>query len=252
VPPEALRFFHVDHAWIDAFIDGALSCANHLDPIADKTRLYIKEVYNYYLRSDIHPLEGQTPPIPRYGFVLRSSAVKAIPDMKTAVSCRIYDVQKKLWAPDKDRDPIVRLTRMDLSTILCLLDCLPEEIDQITITQPPHQQRYAMGAGLKAVKQSNGSIVAKTDLQVKMLYTTAAPDGTWPTLPPEEIQKLDQSGFYNTDTRCIDSKSIADNVQQLLTNSVKFPNDYVDAISNSSLLGLVLNDPCCTYHLPFS
>ncbi|PMD29538.1 hypothetical protein L207DRAFT_538723 [Hyaloscypha variabilis F] len=58
VPPEALRFFYIDHAWIDSFIDGALSCANHLEPQYDTTRLRIKEVYNYYLRRTIHPLEG--------------------------------------------------------------------------------------------------------------------------------------------------------------------------------------------------
>ncbi|KAN0099971.1 hypothetical protein V8E51_013746 [Hyaloscypha variabilis] len=86
VPQEALRFFYIDHAWIDSFIDGALSCANQLEPQYDTTRLRIKEVYNYYLRSAIHPLEGITPPVPRYGLGIKLIPRSAQPDAAILVT----------------------------------------------------------------------------------------------------------------------------------------------------------------------
>lgn len=213
------------------------------------TRLRIKEVYNYYLRSTIHPLEGVTPPAPRYGFVLRSSVVKAIPDLKTTVTCRTYDPTTSKWV-DSTRDPVVRLSRLDAGTILCLLDCLPEEISNITFSQPPHQQRFALGAGLTAQTLPDGTLTASTDVIVKMLYTQAAPTGSWEPLPENELHTLDQSNFYNANTRCINPKAIADNVRKLLTNTPTYPNDYQDPFSNSSMLGLTLNDPSCKLSNP--
>lgn len=246
IPPEALRFFYIDHAWLDAFIDGALSCANHIDPQHDVTRLYIKDVYNFYLRSDIHPLEGKTPPIPRYGFVLRSSVVKALPDLKTTVNCRKFDEVKSVWVED-ERDPVVRLTRMDASTILCLLDCLPEEILAITIAQPPHQQRFKMGSGIAVEELPDGTLNGTTDFVVRRLYTKNAPsDGRWPMLDQSVSQSLDQSGFYNANTRCIDPEAIATNITDFF--NTKYPNDYADDFSNSAMLGLLLNDPSCRYN----
>jgi hypothetical protein len=52
-PPEGLRFFHIDNAWLDAFIDGALSVANHFDPENDKVRIQIKELFNNYLKTPV-------------------------------------------------------------------------------------------------------------------------------------------------------------------------------------------------------
>jgi hypothetical protein len=246
-----LRFFYIDHAWIDSFIDGALSCANHLEPQYDTTYLPIKEVYNYYLRGTIHPLEGITPPVPRYGFVFRPSVVKAIPDLKTTVTCRTYDLISSKWV-HSTRDPAVRLSRLDAATIFCLLDCAPEEISNITFSQPPHQQRFALGAGLTAQTLPDGELTASTDVIVKMLYTQAAPTGSWEPLPNKELQALDQSNFYNANTRCINPKVITDNVKALLINTPTYPNDYQDSFSNSSMLGLTLNDPSCKSSDPLS
>lgn len=52
-PPEGLRFFHIDNAWLDAFIDGALSVANHFDPENDKVRVQIKDLFNNYLKTPV-------------------------------------------------------------------------------------------------------------------------------------------------------------------------------------------------------
>lgn len=84
LPEESLRFFYIDDNWMDCLIDGALSVANHLEKDSDVIREEIKNTYNAYLGDTTslpHP-----PQIPRYGFILRSQIVKAIPDLKITVS----------------------------------------------------------------------------------------------------------------------------------------------------------------------
>jgi hypothetical protein len=250
VPPEALRFFSIDNAWLDCFIDGALSCCNHLEPQYDSTRQHIKEVYNYYLRSTIHPLEGQTPPIPRSGFILRSSAVKAIPDLKVTVTARTGDATNSKWIETPSRDPLVQLTKMDDFTILCLLDCLPQEVIQVVIAQPPHQQRFAMGASLKP--DPSGNIAP--ELEIKMLYTTNGPTGIWP-LASVQPDAGDQLLYYSPKTRVIVPTEIANSVNKALlasnAASVKqgSPVLYGDQVPDSCLVGLELNDPSCTLNM---
>ena len=128
-PPEALRFFHIDHSWLDAFIDGALSCASHLEPDFDRTRLRIK----LYLSGPIQGLTDVCPPVPRSGFVIRSSVVKAMPGLKISATTRFLDPVDHTWKEkpsnpktDPKSDPIVKLSKMDDYTILCLFDCLLE------------------------------------------------------------------------------------------------------------------------------
>ncbi|KAH7356949.1 hypothetical protein BKA65DRAFT_218378 [Rhexocercosporidium sp. MPI-PUGE-AT-0058] len=256
LPPEALRFFFVDHSWLDCFIDGALSCANHLEPDYDSTRLRIKDVYNIYLNSHIEGLEGVSPPVPRFGFIFRSSVVKAIPDLKITVLCWKFNPKSKTFGEDEDklpRNPVVRLTKLDDFTILCLMDCLPEEIQQIKIAQPPHQQRYAMGDSLKS---EDGKPIT-SELLVRMLYTNSAPEGVgekgvWPALPgpadpegaineqpPEEVQK----DYYDADTRLIHPIKIAESVNTILLHSTKYKGMYTDEVANACVLGMELSDP---------
>ncbi|KAG4435923.1 hypothetical protein IFR05_008580 [Cadophora sp. M221] len=251
--PEALRFFFVDHSWLDCFIDGALSCANHLEPDYDSTRLRVKDVYNFYLDSHIQHLENISPPVPRFGFIFRSSVVKAIPDLKITVLCWKFNPESKTFGEDQDklpRNPVVRLTKLDDFTILCLMDCSPEEIQQIRIAQPPHQQRYAMGDSLKS--EDGKPIVS--ELQVRMLYTNSAPEGVgekgvWPLLPgpgsaideqpPDEVQK----DYYDPDTRLINPIRIAESVNTILLDSTKYKGMYTDEVANACVLGMELSDP---------
>lgn len=212
-PPEALRFFFIDEAWMDCFIDGALSCANHLEPKYDSTRMRIKDVYSFYLSEPVHGLEGVTPPVPRSGFVLRSSVVKALPDLRITVT-----------VVGSTRDPVLQLTKKDDFTLFCLLDCLPADVQQLKISQPPHQQRYAIGDAF--IPQQDGTV--GPELLVRMLYTLAkdAPEGTgdagiWPNLPSVEQPKED--GYYKQDTRCIQPGVIASSVNTALLNFHNIP-----------------------------
>ncbi|KAM3513556.1 hypothetical protein MY11210_002843 [Beauveria gryllotalpidicola] len=132
LPPESLRFFHIDSIWMDALIDGALSLANHLEP-DDFVRKSIKRFINTYLDT-VDPDLGYKPQIPCYGFFLRSTILPAIPDLVVRAPL-----------PDNDpRCPIIRQSLLDTDTLLCLFDRIPssDEFLTLTFTRPPHQQGF--------------------------------------------------------------------------------------------------------------
>jgi hypothetical protein len=222
-----------------------------LEPEYDSTRIRIKEVYNFYLKSSVY---GIAPPVPRYGFLFRSSVVKAIPDLKITVSCRKSNGQasngdtKSLEEDEvkNTRNPVVRLTKMDDFTILCLLDCLPEEINEIKISQPPHQQRYAMGESL--AKGKDGSITA--EVIVRMMYTTTPPKDfklkPGDPLPNDQPDSAALKNYYDSKTRAINPIFIAEDVNTRM-NTQK--TGYQDDVATSCLIGLQLSDPCCKFLL---
>jgi hypothetical protein len=264
--PEALRFFHIDHAWIDCFLDGALSVANHLEPEYDYTRLSVKAVFNDFLGTPIGNTK-RLPPVPRYGFILRSAVVKSTPDLRLTVRCwKIGEAKDgtKIWTENQDRDPLVRHTKMDDFTILSLVDCLPEEICFVKIAQPPHQQRFAIDP---ETNPETGVITpGRVDIPVKRLYTdaTQAPpvqdphDKVAPNDPEDALEWKEIEGgnikggseYYSDATRCIKAISITGKLLDQLRAWAADPlykgkPPFKDGFANSCVFGLEMNDPSC-------
>ena len=272
---EALRFFHIDHAWLDCFIDGALSCANHVEPQYDNIRLKIKQIFNNVLSNNIGKLD-KTPPVPRYGFVIRSAAVKATPDIKLIVRCwkRVplkspSPDNKFEWVTDPNYDPLVRHTKLDEYTILSLLDCIPEQISYIELAQPAHQQRFAFGVDI--VHDENTHLVTKIEPEIDVIkiFTNAArappndEDGKPPdpaALEPPDLEwkalsrtKLEDPEYYDSTTRCIDPIAITDAICTKLVDWGKEKGCFdesdseskVRGVSSSSIFGLEMNDRAC-------
>jgi hypothetical protein len=229
LPSEALRFFYIDSAWMDCFIDGALSVGNHLEPIDDKVRRRIKDVYNVYLRNNIDPAPVK-PPVPEYGFILRSSLIQVMPDIRITVTCRSATAPN---TPDPTRQPLVRLAKMDDFTIMALVNCLPEEIFEIVIAQPPHQQRYIAAAKLD---QSASS----PEYFIRQLYTSNAPTGEWTkldaTLFPYPV-KTEMEKWYDYGSRCINVLQMAVDLNALLNETPDF-----DSSLDSAVFSLQLSD----------
>ncbi len=70
---------------------------------------------------------------------------------------------------------------------------------------------------------------------VRELFTKSVPaDGVWPMLP-DDSKSLDQIGFYDPNTRCINAKTIADAAKDLF--NTKYSATYADSFSNSAMLG---------------
>lgn len=233
LPSEALRFFYIDASWLDCFIDGALSVANHLEPVDDKVRRRIKDVYNVYLRNNIQPLPTK-PPVPRYGFILRSALIKVMPDIRITVQCR-KEVGKNIYIPDSSRAPLVRLTKLDENTIFALLDCFPEEIHHIRLAQPPHQQRFVAAQDL-------GPPQVHT---IKKLYSEGAPAPSdfgvgWDDLPIPAT--IDPTLWYQPTIRCLNIFQMASDLYKILPFSTSATQYFLPRGMDSTIFALELND----------
>lgn len=247
VPPEAIRFFYIDDFWLDCLIDGALSVANHLNHDDDLVRLSIKSKFNDYLNADV-PGSGIKPQIPGYGFILRSQVVKAMPDLRITVNWSVPD------PPDHLRSTVVRYTRYDDTTLICLLDRWPEELDSIVLAQPPHQQRFCLGthlSGPQTATSSSPALPGRLEVQLKRLYTSAPIAGEWKentaqpfqaTLP-QDSEKDDTYSWLDWDSRCIQLGPMMKDMTGLLQRDTTDEGTYADLQSNSCELGMELNDP---------
>ncbi|KAL7806055.1 hypothetical protein V8C26DRAFT_417005 [Trichoderma gracile] len=144
LPRESIRTFCVDPKWLDAAIDGGLSTANHFANGDDVVRQAIKKCLNRYMGEvRTHgPGKGTTLQLPKWGFLLRSVAVTAFPDLKV-------EAQFGKAVPDGIREVLYMQVLAD-DILLCLFDRMPGDNDfkEICISQPSHQQTFAAGSKL--------------------------------------------------------------------------------------------------------
>jgi hypothetical protein len=235
LPSECIRFFYVDSKWLSAIVDGALSVANHLDK-NDDTRMAIKTQLLKYLSHEIHPDLKHPPQVPAYGFYLRSVAVDVFPDL----------VVRAPWPDPKDpRAEVLRQVNVRKDVMFCLLDRTPKALQQVIISQPPHQQCFAFGHDGTFFEQSFELVLRKvysvhTDKSMeefpKVLYTRK-PDGL--------------SDIYDWNWRIIRLDNFAAVVLSTLQKALKDdPEIYNGTETNAALLGIELNDPI--YRLTFT
>ncbi|KAJ5162797.1 uncharacterized protein N7500_004627 [Penicillium coprophilum] len=152
LPGESLRFFFIDHNWIDALVDGALSPGNHSGTdrenlgdnnhdkpaqFDDPAREVIKKAFSRFLNE---PLCGkQLPAIPRFGFYLRSTVVAQFPDLKVSA-----------YPPDQQADSKPMLLRHDIidkDTMLGFFSDQPfknNSLQGLRFELPGHQQYFSV------------------------------------------------------------------------------------------------------------
>lgn len=246
LPIESLRFFHIDDTWVDCLLDGALSVANHLDRDSDWIRAAIKATLNVYLST---PVDGIVPQIPSCGFILRSEVVKVMPDMRITVEWSNKD------ASGHERHEICRYTRMDDQTIMGLFDRPFEELEGITLAQPPHQQNFCLGTNL----QLNPPTL---EVQFKHLFTQNAPDGSWDPRdqadPPGDAEHRlanwisnqpkanETKNWYDFDpeSRMMNVSTMTGAINKFLNKHQPLkPGIYNDSVANACELALQLNNP---------
>ncbi|KAJ5746597.1 hypothetical protein N7520_011779 [Penicillium odoratum] len=152
LPQEILRFFFIDHNWIDALVDGALSLGNHVgtdqndgpdpDPkpgqAHDPARRSIKKAFNRFLNEP--SCLGDCTAIPRFGFFMRSEVVSQFPDLK--VNAHPKSTQKTPFAPMLLRHEII-----DKGTMLGFFsDELLKDggLQELRFELPGYQQYFAI------------------------------------------------------------------------------------------------------------
>ncbi|MGH9760142.1 MAG: hypothetical protein ACREAC_04775, partial [Blastocatellia bacterium] len=123
LPPESLRFFHLDDNWVDALLDGALSIS--VRNLADQVRIapraelqsaLSKILYQYRLRlqgKDAQSLPSQPYfNTPKSGFLLRSTIVSDWPGVEVTATTRA--------AQDDTGPKILRLDQISDGVLFCL------------------------------------------------------------------------------------------------------------------------------------
>ncbi|MGH3168667.1 MAG: hypothetical protein ACRDN0_22650, partial [Trebonia sp.] len=155
LPPESIRFFHVDQNWLDALIDGAFSIgrasasgssleAAHAPAVRQAARAAAGHRRASQLRAsrlgasqngtvrnrsagDGHVTSG-----PVSGFLLRSQAVAGWPNLRVSG-----------YGDTRVTDPIgtVRLARLSDDTMLCLFAAV---VGSIYLREPPEQLHHGV------------------------------------------------------------------------------------------------------------
>lgn len=161
LPPESIRFFHLDDNWVEALVDGALSLAvsalngKDLAGRADLQATLSKIVYQHRLR-----LQGKRPswnPSERYlntpksGFLMRSSIVAGWPGIEVTVTSNAK--------PDETLPQILRYDQVSDGVLFCLAR---GSIEQLVFREP----REGLSFGVTSTGETeSGQVNVKRDLK---------------------------------------------------------------------------------------
>ena len=225
LPPESIRFFHVDKRWLSALIDGALSICNHGDS-ADAVRKTIKAQLQLYLDQKMGK-DLSKPQVPAYGFYLRSVVVSSFPDLVVE-------------APFKNPDPRAQVllqenVRKDI--MFCLLDRSPDgegdaKLDKLIISQPPHQQIFAFSDESMAFTDKG------FEVEIRKIYKSQNANAKMDALSKIKCTPNDSSGIYDWTWRTIKLKTYASLVQTAFRENTKL---YLQRTVDTSVIGMQPN-----------
>jgi hypothetical protein len=241
LPKESIRFFHIDQNWLAAQIDGALSIGNHVSrptsspseaDFVDQIRQEIKKNFASYIANPPNP--GAI--CPTGGFFMRSAIVKAFPDLIISAGSSATQI---LSTSELSEDVLMSL--MSHSEI----QGAPSSDPAIVISQPPHQQRFALGEHLDQTT---------LNFPYKKVYTVegSAPQGPWGPTGVEDTfspNSMKPNSIYDWSSRIINLQNLAKRTLTVLQQSMP-PTafDLTDVLS-SAAMALQLNDPL--YQLVF-
>ncbi|KAF1949173.1 hypothetical protein CC80DRAFT_510807 [Byssothecium circinans] len=242
LPKESIRFFHVDQNWLAVQIDGALSIGNHVSrptsspsqaDFIDQIRQLIKENFASYIANP----PNAAAICPTGGFCLRSAIVKAFPDMIISSASKETQI---LSTSGLSEDTLLTLMTHTETQDTHSLD------PAIIISQPPHQQRFALGGHLD--KES-------LTFAYKKVYTVdgSAPQGRpWGATGVEDIFLASSdltNSIYDWSSRMVNVKELAvRTLKELKIHMAPTDFDLKDTLS-SAVMAVELNDPL--YQLVF-
>lgn len=201
LPPESLRFFHLDDNWVDALLDGALSIAirdvanERKSSRAEMQSALSRIVYQHRLR-----LQGKNPDwkpsesymsIPKSGFLLRSRVVTGWPGVEVTARTSVSD--------DKALPSILRFDRIAEGVLFCLAR---GTIEEVRFREPREGITFGVGSHgkIKAAKTGNmvdvkhnflrpgpvGGVVDVGKLRTELASVGSAEFATEMILKPEE------------------------------------------------------------------
>ncbi|MDX6612705.1 MAG: hypothetical protein QOD75_1891 [Blastocatellia bacterium] len=133
LPQESIRFFYVDHNWLDSLVDGVFSIGVHSSKnaaLVQSVVTAIRETVDTTMPLIRNSLRGVPPPaqVPiggtMTGFLLRSAAVSGWPGLEV-----------KAYADDTDQNPIplLRMDRVAPDIMVCIFSGVPA---RVSINEP--------------------------------------------------------------------------------------------------------------------
>lgn len=155
LPPESIRFFHLDMNWVDALVDGALSIGRHgadSSPEAAHDAVVRPAAHDAASGSartsrpaalrlatpEPQPLEAVT------GFLLRSDVVKGWPGLEV-----------NGYAEDGTLLDIVRFERLAPTVLLCLFEKDGKTLHQVDIHEPAEGLHFGLSGGTAVNVRTN-------------------------------------------------------------------------------------------------
>lgn len=251
IPPETLRFFHIDANWTDALVDGALSLANHIadTPSEDFTRTAIKAALNRYMET---PFAGDyCQQMPAYGCFLRSELLVQFPDL--AVSAE-FEERFKIGedsAPAKPKAPILVQRKLASEIMLLLFDREPLGLVSVKFTLPAHQQTFVAATDFHASDQTRPQPTA--EIFHKRIY---ASDPDFPNPQPDYRERIKpiltkeyaRNDLFDWDARIIRVEAYANLVHKTLVNNMPTTpkKHYIETSPTAAVFALQLNEPIYT------
>lgn len=194
LPPETLKIFYLDHNWIEAMVDGALSigrsCSSDLmhdravlPKLKETGRLHSANVrsFEYDKLFDCRD-NGEC----RMGFLLRSQLVEGWPGIE--ISCQSGEQELN----------IMKLEHITPSILFCIVDGI---LDKITLTEPVESLYFGF-------EESNGEFV-KQLVSLKEGEIGRDINASVPLI------------FRNEEKGLLNIKALAQNMQQELTKAGK-------------------------------
>ena len=240
LPEETLRFFYIDENWTSAFIDGALSLANHFtsEPDEDFSRSAIKEALNTFLTAPM-PALGYLQQLPKYGFLMRSKVLSEYPDlMVSAIANQTAAMDSDISDPEA---PVLVQRMLAQDCMLVLFDRAPPTLQSLKFSLPPHQQTFAIGTKLDEKEIS---------ITFRRLYTKPPADQS-ERLKELLVKKFPNPEMFDWDSRIMKAQTYAQAVFKTLEDACKpggkmKPGEFAETEPTSALLALQLNEPIYT------
>ncbi|KAI1140723.1 hypothetical protein F5Y05DRAFT_284128 [Hypoxylon sp. FL0543] len=231
--PEFISTFYIDDAWIDAVVDGALSVGNAMGGTHDAVRDVIRHAINKYISA--RPEANLQ--IARQGFILRSAFVEAFPDLSLTIS----------------QGTIVHQVRRE-DMMLCFFDPGPDlagKTVDVTISQPPHQQRFGVTKVAPGQLTLTFDVSAFRQTQPGVEPQPAIGEKTWEKDKPSTIPTVAEpiidwtTGILFPSTLSKASKAVA---QEILQGEFQ----ELSSDSESLYLAVHLQDRPSSLIIPFS
>jgi len=248
VPLESLKFFKIDHNWTDAFLDGALSLANHIDQDFDIVRDAIKKAINRFISPTAEQL-GTPHPVPAYGCYIRSTLVTKFPDL----------IVNTLPQPSESM-VLLRHEIVATDTMLCLFSEPPAVatgsatdvagFQKLIFTQPPHQQTFRAATKITTTTFETDYKRAYTvknqddpdrhkNIENSLVWSKGGDNGHPVVYVWDQVDTTTNTTF-NIRTLLLDNFA-TDYVKELTAN---IPQWFNDPIPTAAVMAFELNNPC--------